>query len=581
MGYSSEVWDKGVGNGALAVPGILLVRYLHPSLWKYHLFLINGLRRIKCSIKLLSHKIFTILWITIDKVVGLASNLNVLLRNYFGSIWRLSQPIKGNHFPMVLRLLRTIPLEFQIFLSFPILVYNTIEYGGVVLTQVDLTKKNVMQLREIAKALNIKSVTKYKKDELITLIMNNNLDNNQEAHPKETKAAKSPSNVKTKYPKLKDSIEDAKTRVGVLEVLSDGSFGFLRAENYQSGDRDIYVSHSQIRRFNLKTGDKIVGKIRPPKEGEKYDALLFVEGVNDDSPESIVNRPSFDNLTPIFPNKPIKLEYDMADLSTRLIDVIAPIGKGQRGLIVAPPKAGKTTLLKKIANSISVNNPEMEMIVLLIDERPEEVTDMQRSIKGDVIYSTFDELPENHIKVADMVLERAKRLVEQKKDIVILLDSITRLARANNMVVPPSGRTLSGGLDPGALHRPKRFFGAARNIEEGGSLTILATALIDTGSRMDDVIFEEFKGTGNMELHLDRKLQERRIFPAIDINKSGTRREDLLLTAERLEAVWNIRRAMNNMSVAEITEILIRYLSRTKDNDEFLLNMKNILMEMR
>ena len=245
------------------------------------------------------------------------------------------------------------------------------------------------------------------------------------------------------------------------------------------------------------------------------------------------------------------------------------------------PKAGKTTLLKKIANSISVNNPEMEMIVLLIDERPEEVTDMQRSIKGDVIYSTFDELPENHIKVADMVLERAKRLVEQKKDIVILLDSITRLARANNMVVPPSGRTLSGGLDPGALHRPKRFFGAARNIEEGGSLTILATALIDTGSRMDDVIFEEFKGTGNMELHLDRKLQERRIFPAIDINKSGTRREDLLLTAERLEAVWNIRRAMNNMSVAEITEILIRYLSRTKDNDEFLLNMKNILMEMR
>lgn len=448
------------------------------------------------------------------------------------------------------------------------------------MAQVDLTKKNVIQLREIAKALQIKSVTKYKKDELITLIMNNNLDNEPEARPKEVKA-KPPSNVNTKYPKLKDSIEDAKTRVGVLEVLSDGSFGFLRAENYQSGDRDIYVSHSQIRRFNLKTGDKIVGKIRPPKEGEKYDALLFVEGVNDDSPESIVNRPSFDNLTPIFPNKPIKLEYDMADLSTRLTDIIAPIGKGQRGLIVAPPKAGKTTLLKKIANSISINNPEMEMIVLLIDERPEEVTDMQRSIKGDVIYSTFDELPENHIKVADMVLERAKRLVEQKKDIVILLDSITRLARANNLVVPPSGRTLSGGLDPGALHRPKRFFGAARNIEEGGSLTILATALIDTGSRMDDVIFEEFKGTGNMELHLDRKLQERRIFPAIDINKSGTRREDLLLTPERLEAVWNIRRAMNNMSVGEITEILIRYLSRTKDNDEFLLNMKNILSEMR
>ena len=284
----------------------------------------------------------------------------------------------------------------------------------------------------------------------------------------------------------------------------------------------------------MKTGDKIVGKIRPPKEGEKYDALLFVEAVNGDHPESVVKRPSFDNLTPIFPNQPIKLENEFDDLSTRLIDIIAPIGKGQRGLIVAPPKAGKTILLKKIANSISKNHPDIEMIVLLIDERPEEVTDMQRSIKGDVIFSTFDELPENHIKVADMVLERAKRLVEQKKDVVILLDSITRLARANNMVVPPSGRTLSGGLDPGALHRPKRFFGAARNIEEGGSLTILATALIDTGSRMDDVIFEEFKGTGNMELHLDRRLSERRIFPAIDINRSGTRREDLLLTKDCL-----------------------------------------------
>ncbi len=463
------------------------------------------------------------------------------------------------------------------------------------LGQVDLTKKNVMQLREIAKALNIKSVTKYKKDELITLIMNNkDVTNKEEAHPKEQKSENTNSsekkpngnnnnnkNIKPKYPKLKDSIEDAKTRVGVLEILSEGSFGFLRAENYQSGDRDIYVSHSQIRRFNLKTGDKIIGKIRPPKEGEKYDALLFVEGVNDDQPESVVNRPSFDHLTPIFPNKPIKLEYDMKDLSTRLIDVIAPIGKGQRGLIVAPPKAGKTILLKKIANSISANHPEMEMIVLLIDERPEEVTDMQRSIKGDVIYSTFDQLPENHIKVADMVLERAKRLVEQKKDIVILLDSITRLARANNMVVPPSGRTLSGGLDPGALHKPKRFFGAARNIEEGGSLTILATALVDTGSRMDDVIFEEFKGTGNMELHLDRKLQERRIFPAIDINKSGTRREDLLLTRERLEAIWDIRKAMNNMPVSDVTEILIRYLSRTKSNEEFLFNMKNILMDLK
>ncbi len=455
--------------------------------------------------------------------------------------------------------------------------------------QVDLTKKNVLQLREIARALNIKSVTKYKKDELITLIMNINHQDAEQPEEQEDQAngnqvgepTTTQSETKPKYPKLKDSIEDAKTRVGVLEILPEGNFGFLRAENYQTGDRDIYVSHSQIRRFNLKTGDKIVGKIRPPKEGEKYDALLFVEAVNGDHPESVVKRPSFDNLTPIFPNQPIKLENEFDDLSTRLIDIIAPIGKGQRGLIVAPPKAGKTILLKKIANSISKNHPDIEMIVLLIDERPEEVTDMQRSIKGDVIFSTFDELPENHIKVADMVLERAKRLVEQKKDVVILLDSITRLARANNMVVPPSGRTLSGGLDPGALHRPKRFFGAARNIEEGGSLTILATALIDTGSRMDDVIFEEFKGTGNMELHLDRRLSERRIFPAIDINRSGTRREDLLLTKDQLETIWGIRRAMNNIPVAELTEIIIQHLSKTKENKEFLAHMKRVLMDLK
>lgn len=473
------------------------------------------------------------------------------------------------------------------------------------LDKADLSNKTVVQLREIAKALQIKSVTKYKKEELIDLIVNNSNDHSIEEHsPKEEKQAieatqteaKEPSKQqskkeihteskrpkgKGKYPKLKDSIEDAKTRVGVLEILPDGNFGFLRAENYQSGDRDIYVSHSQIRRFNLRTGDKICGKMRPPKDGEKYDALLFVESVNDDNPESVVRRPSFDSLTPIYPKQQIKLEHSAQDLSARLVDFISPIGKGQRGMIVAPPKAGKTILLKKIANSITKNHPNIELIVLLIDERPEEVTDMQRSIKGDVIYSTFDELPDNHIKVSDMVLERAKRLVEQKKDVVILLDSITRLARANNMIVPPSGRTLSGGLDPIALHKPKRFFGAARNIEEGGSLTILATALVDTGSRMDDVIFEEFKGTGNMELHLDRKLSERRIFPAIDINRSGTRREELLLNSEQLEAIWSIRKAMNHMSVGDITEVVIDQLSHTKTNEEFLFMMKNSLLEAK
>ncbi len=475
------------------------------------------------------------------------------------------------------------------------------------MSTIELSKKTVAQLREIAKALQIKSVTKYKKDELISLIMNCNSENGedeendtqdvmekdiqqkdtedtrdtQDSQEELSKESKEPKIQKPKYPKLKDSIEDAKTRVGILEILPDGNFGFLRAENYQSGDRDIYVSHSQIRRFNLRTGDKIRGKMRPPKEGEKYDALLFVEAVNEDSPESVVKRPFFDNLTPIFPNKLIQLEYDPHDLSTRLVDFIAPIGKGQRGMIVAPPKAGKTILLKKIANSIAKNHPNIELIVLLIDERPEEVTDMQRSIKGDVVYSTFDELPENHIKVSDMVLERAKRLVEQKKDVVILLDSITRLARANNMVVPPSGRTLSGGLDPIALHKPKRFFGAARNIEEGGSLTILATALVDTGSRMDDMIYEEFKGTGNMELHLDRKLSERRIFPAIDINRSSTRREELLLNSQQLEAIWGIRKALNHMSVADVTELIINQLSRTKTNEEFLFSMKHTLEDLK
>ncbi len=360
---------------------------------------------------------------------------------------------------------------------------------------------------------------------------------------------------------------------GVLEVLPDG-YGFLRSENYLSGLKDVYVSPSQIRRFGLKTGDKLRGKGRIPKEGEKFQALLYVQSINGDTPDVASKRVPFEYLTPIYPDNRITLETAPREFSTRLIDLIAPIGKGQRGMIVSPPKAGKTILLKKIANSITVNYPEIELIVLLIDERPEEVTDMQRSIKGEVIYSTFDEVPEHHIKVAEMVLERAQRLVEQKKDVVILLDSITRLARAYNLTIPPTGRTLSGGLDPGALHKPKKFFGAARNIENGGSLTIMATALIETGSRMDDVIFEEFKGTGNMELHLDRKLSEKRIFPAIDINKSGTRREELLLSQKELESVWAIRKAMSNMGTAEVTEVLINKLMQTRTNDDFVNSIK-------
>ena len=356
---------------------------------------------------------------------------------------------------------------------------------------------------------------------------------------------------------------------GILDI-AEGGFGFLTFHNFLTSDKDIYVSPTQIRRFNLKTGDKIKGISRRPNEGERFGALLYVNTVNDDEPGVSMRRPNFEDLTPIFPYERISLENGKADLSMRLIDLVAPIGKGQRGLIVAPPKAGKTVLLKNIAATIEEKHPEMHVIVLLIDERPEEVTDMQRSIKGDVIYSTFDEQPEHHVRVAEMVLAHAQRMVEHRKDVVILLDSITRLARAYNMVVPSSGKTLSGGIDPGALHKPKKFFGAARKLEEGGSITILATALIETGSRMDDVIFEEFKGTGNMELHLDRKLSEKRIFPAINLNKSGTRREDLLLSGEELEAIWKVRRAMSNQGVQDVTESIIDNLAHTKSNADFI-----------
>ena len=366
---------------------------------------------------------------------------------------------------------------------------------------------------------------------------------------------------------------------GILD-LAEGGFGFLRFDNFLTSDKDIYVSPSQIRRFNLKTGDKIKGISRIPNPGEKFGALLYVTTVNGDEPGVARRRPDFDSLTPIFPNQRLTLEGRSQDLATRVIDLVAPIGKGQRGLIVAAPKAGKTVLLKKIANSIEKKYPEVEMIVLLVDERPEEVTDMKRSlIGGEVIYSTFDEQPQHHVKVAEMVLARAQRLVEHGKDVVILLDSITRLARAYNLVVPSSGRTLSGGLDPAALYKPKKFFGAARKMEEGGSITILATALIETGSRMDDVIFEEFKGTGNMELHLDRKLSEKRIFPAINLNKSGTRREDLLMTPAEMEAIWYMRRALGNGDTQEVTEAIIDHLAHTRNNAEFIQLIKKIKLE--
>ncbi|WP_028539103.1 transcription termination factor Rho [Paenibacillus sp. J14] len=354
---------------------------------------------------------------------------------------------------------------------------------------------------------------------------------------------------------------------GVLEILPEG-YGFLRPINYLPSTEDIYISASQIRKFDLRTGDLVSGKCRTPKENERYFGLLQVNAVNGENPAIAAERLHFPALTPLYPQTKLVLETSPNHLSTRIMDLLAPVGLGQRGLIVAPPKAGKTLLLKEIANSISTNNPDIELFVLLIDERPEEVTDMQRSVKGEVIASTFDELPENHIKVAELVLQRALRLVEHKKDVVILLDSITRLARAYNLVVPPSGRTLSGGIDPAAFHRPKRFFGSARNVEEGGSLTILATALVDTGSRMDDIIYEEFKGTGNMELHLDRKLAERRIFPAIDIRRSGTRREEVLLSKEELDTIWSIRKNMNDSY--DFVEGFLKKLRECKTNAEFL-----------
>lgn len=409
----------------------------------------------------------------------------------------------------------------------------------------ELKKKKASDLATIAKELKLEGAAGMRKQDLIFAILNATSEKN-----------------------------GAIFGEGVLEILPDG-FGFLRAPdaNYLPGPDDIYVSPSQIRRFNLRTGDTVSGQIRPPKEGERYFALLKVSEVNFENPSVVRDKTLFDNLTPLYPQKCLNLETTADNLSMRVMDLAAPIGKGQRGLIVAPPRTGKTMLLQNIANSITTNHPDVYLIVLLIDERPEEVTDMQRSVKGEVISSTFDEPASRHVQVAEMVIEKAKRLVEHKRDVVILLDSITRLARAYNTVVPPSGKILSGGVDSNALQKPKRFFGAARNIEEGGSLTIIATALIDTGSKMDEVIFEEFKGTGNMELHLDRRLVDKRTFPAIDVNKSGTRREELLIDRNSLQRIWLLRKVLSTMNVVDSMEFLLEKLSETKSNQEFLDSM--------
>ena len=410
-----------------------------------------------------------------------------------------------------------------------------------------LKKMKIAELNKIAQDMNIASVSGLKKAELIFRIL-------------EEQTAQ----------------EGLLFSKGVLEILPDG-YGFLRSPNYNylPGPDDIYISPSQIKRFSLRTGDTVTGQIRPPKDNERFFALLRVEAVNMESPDKARDRLLFDNLTPLYPEERINLEVERRDYSMRIMNLLTPIGKGQRGLIVAQPRTGKTILLQKIANSITTNHPEIELIVLLIDERPEEVTDMERSVNAEVISSTFDEPAERHVQVADMVLEKAKRLVEYKKDVVILLDSITRLARAHNTVVPHSGKILSGGVDSNALHKPKRFFGAARNVEEGGSLTIIATALIDTGSRMDEVIFEEFKGTGNMELVLDRRLSDRRIFPSIELNKSGTRKEELLLSREELSRVWVLRKLLNEMNIIEGMEFLLEKMRETKDNKDFLRSMNS------
>lgn len=436
-------------------------------------------------------------------------------------------------------------------------------------------------LRAIAKSRGIKGTTGLKKAELIELMLTE--DEKDKAAGKDVAprpVLRAPGEPREERPeeKFPSELDSGFAANGILEVMPDG-FGFIRCENFLPGENDVYVAPSQIRRFNLKTGDVIVGNTRVKTQNEKFSALLYVKKVNGFPPELACKRRNFEDMTPVFPNERIRLETAGASVAMRIMDLMSPVGKGQRGMIVSPPKAGKTTLLKEVAQSIKKNSPEMHLIILLIDERPEEVTDIREAIEGpnvEVIYSTFDELPEHHKRVSEMVIERAKRLVEHKKDVCILLDSITRLTRAYNLTVPPSGRTLSGGLDPAALHMPKRFFGAARNMREGGSLTILATALVDTGSKMDDVVYEEFKGTGNMEMVLDRKLSERRVFPAIDIPKSGTRRDDLLLTPDELDAINIMRRALNGLKPEEAVDKILDIFSRTQDNVEFVNTVKKM-----
>lgn len=483
-----------------------------------------------------------------------------------------------------------------------------------------LKKKSLTDLRDIAKALGLKSTTKYKKDELVSWIMQESeedttvspeeivevvetavvsenagegvligitaefdersvIEDYEKRYNDEVVIATPPTPPSPKQSTSKSELPTEASQVtGILEIIED--YGFLRCRNYLPSDRDIYVATTFIKRFNLRTGDKIVGKFRPQRQDEKQPSLIYIDTVNGDRVRPGGYRQRFDYLTPCNPTEVLHLAEHGSDASLRMIDLISPVGKGQRGLIVAPPKTGKTILLQKIAKSIRKNHPEVEVIILLIDERPEEVTDMQRSIDADVVYSTFDELPSHHIRVAEMVLQRAKALVECKKDVVILLDSITRLARAYNLIIPPSGRTLSGGFDPAALHKPKRFFGAARKTEEAGSLTILATALIETGSKMDEVIFEEFKGTGNMELTLNRKLSERRIFPAIDMRRSGTRKEELLMDAETLEAVWHIRKTLHSPSGGQDpAEMMLEQLLKTKDNETFVQMIRKTMIK--
>jgi len=447
-------------------------------------------------------------------------------------------------------------------------------------------------LKEIAKSRGIKGVSTMKKSEVVEAMLA--MDEEEKTQKSESvssgdsvKAAVSgntksagasaSAEVKEKEATLSE-LDSGITACGILEVMPDG-FGFIRSANYLPGENDVYVAPSQIRRFNMKTGDIVSGNTRIKTQAEKFSALLYVKSINGYSPEEASRRGNFEDMTPIFPDERIQLETPGCSVAMRIMDLMSPVGKGQRGMIVSPPKAGKTTLLKEVAKSVKKNNPDIHLIILLIDERPEEVTDIREAIEGpnvEVIYSTFDELPEHHKRVSEMVMERAKRLVEHKKDVMILLDSITRLTRAYNLTVPPSGRTLSGGLDPAALHMPKKFFGAARNMREGGSLTILATALVDTGSKMDDVVYEEFKGTGNMEMVLDRKLSEKRVFPAIDIPKSGTRREDLLLNKEELESINTIRKAFNGMKAEEAVDKVIDMFSRTRTNDEFVMMSKKI-----